>query len=593
LKRSEAVSAGRSPLERRAVFLAAMALPVILGVAAQFRGYAGPDTGYLLDEAGRVLRGDRPYLDLVDMNPPMTLALNLAAVLLAWRTGISEILAYQLGSTAVLLAALLLAVWVLRRLLPDEVAHRRAIALLLAFALFALPGQDFGEREHLLLALVVPYVLLAAARAMGRRIPVVEALLIGLLAGIAFAFKPHFVLLWLAVEGYLRLTRRVTQVTLLPETAAIGGFLALYAVAILLWMPGYLHLVRLLAGPYTQFLHVPFWELLVRGPGALLTVLALLAFAALRRHARHPEILAAFALGALVCLVAGAAQRKGFGYHFYPAFALATVVLGLLVIDGGELVRDRVGRIYRVVATASFITVVLVGCIRIAGTTIHPTRDLEQQHMERLLPVVRARAAGEAVYVMSYNISSAFPLINYAGASSASRFPQLWMLPAAYMDQLKGSAPLRYRAPGEMSASERYLNQAVFEDLRDRRPKLLLILQHARDLPANGFRRLDYVAYFSRDPRIANILQRYQLAADLGDFVVYERIPDGTARSARAPGVQAGTRDLVPHGQASGARNAIGEPGFLLALLVFVVGAVFAVIAEKGRATAHVGPGSA
>ncbi len=572
MKRSEA-----------AVFLAAMALPVILGVAALFRGYAGPDTGYLLDEAARVLRGDRPYVDLVDMNPPMTLALNLAAVLLAWRTGISEILAYQLGSTAVLLAALLLALWVLRRLLPDEPVPRRAIALLLTFTLFALPGRDFGEREHLLLALVVPYVLLAAARAMGRRVPAGEALLIGLLAGSAFAFKPHFVLLWLAVEGYLRLTRRVTRVTLLPETAAIGGFLALYAVAILLWMPGYLHLVRLLAGPYTQFLHVPFWELLVRGPGALLTVLALLAFAALRRHARHPEILAAFALGALVCLVAGAAQRKGFGYHFYPAFALATVVLGLLVIDGGELLRDRVGRIYRVVATASFITVVLVGCVRIAGATIRPMRDLEQQHMERLLPVVRARAAGEAVYVMSYNISSAFPLINYAGAYSASRFPQLWMLPAAYMDQLKGSAPLRYRAPGEMSPSERYLNQAVFEDLRDRRPKLLLILQHARDLPANGFRRLDYVAYFSRDPRIATILQQYQLVADLGDFVVYERIPAGAARSARAPGVQAGTRDIVPHRQQAGARGGMGEPGFLLALLAFVAGAIFATIMEKGR----------
>jgi hypothetical protein len=593
LKRSEAVSAGRSPLRRRAVFLVAMALPVILGVAAQFRGYAGPDTGFLLDEAARVLRGDRPYVDLVDMNPPMTLALNLAAVQLAWRTGISEILAYQLGCTAALLAALLLAVWMLRRLLPDELVLRRAIAVLLAFALFALAGRDFGEREHLLLALVVPYVLLTAARAVGRKIPSAEALLIGLLAGSAFALKPHFVLLWLAFEGYLRLTRRVPRGPLLPETMAIAGFLALYALAILLWLPGYPQLIRLLAGPYTQFLHVPFWQLLVRGPGALFTVLALLAFAALRRHARHPEILDAFALGAAVCLVAGAAQRKGFGYHFYPSFALATMVLGLLVLDGGELVRDWVGRVYRVIATASFSTVVLVGCVRVAGATIRPTLDLEQQHMERLLPMVRARAAGEGVYVMSYNISSAYPLINYAGAHSASRFAQLWMLPAAYMDQLEGSAPLRYRAPGEMGASERYLNQAVLEDLRDRRPKLLVVLRHARDLPVNGFRRLDYVGYFSRDPRIASILQRYQLAADLGDFLVYERILEGTARSGPAPGVQAGTRDIVPYRQEAGANDGIGVPDFVLVLLAFGVSAIFATFMEKSRMSARVAPESA
>ena len=35
-------------------------------------------------------------------------------------------------------------------------ALRRALILLLAFALFPLAGQDFGEREHLVLALVVP-----------------------------------------------------------------------------------------------------------------------------------------------------------------------------------------------------------------------------------------------------------------------------------------------------------------------------------------------------------------------------------------------------------------------------------------------------
>ena len=569
-----------------------MALLVTLGLAAQLRSYAGPDTGFLLDEAARALRGDRPYVDLVDMNPPMTLAVNMAAVLLAWRTGISEILAYRLGCTAALLAALLLAVWLLRRLLPEEPVLRRVTALLLGFTLFTLAGQDFGEREHLVLALVVPYVLLAAARALGRKISTGEALLIGLLAGTAFALKPHFVLLWLAVEGYLRLTRRVPWGPLLPETVTIAGFLTLYALAILLWVPGYPQLVRLLAGPYTQFLHVPFGELLVRGPGALYTVFALLAFAALRRHARHPEILGAFALGALTCLVAAAAQRKGFGYHFYPSFALATVVLGLLALDGRELLRDWVGKVYRVIATSALVTVVLVGCVRSAATTIRPTRDLEQQHMELLVPVVRARAAGEGVYVMSYNISSAYPLINHAGAHSASRFPQLWMLPAAYMDQLKGSAPMRYRAPGEMSASERYLNQGVLEDLRDRRPKLLLILAHARDLPANGFRRLDYVAYFSRDPRIAEIFDRYQLVADVGGHLVYERIADGAERAGPPPSVQPGTRDVV-HGPNVGSVPArIRDPGFQLALLAFVASAILASMAEKGRASARVTPGS-
>jgi hypothetical protein len=578
---------------RRAVFLSAIGFLVGLGLAAQFRSYAGPDTGFLLDEAARVLDGARLYVDLVEMNPPLIVVLNMVAVLLARRFGLPEILVYRLGCTAVLLALLLLAAWVLRRLLPAQLALRRALVLLLTFSLFNLAGQDFGEREHLLLALIVPYLLLAAARAVGRDIPRAGGLLIGLLAGSAFALKPQFVLLWLAVEGYLRLSRRVAWRTVLPETATIAGFLALYGLVIVLWVPGYLQLVRLLAGPYLQFLYVPFWQLLVRGPGALLTVFALLAFAALRRQGRHPELVDVFALGALVCLVAGAAQQKGFSYHFYPSLALATVVLGVIAWDAGEAPRSWVVSVYRVAAVSVLATVVVVICVQNVAFTIQPPHDSEQVQMERLLPVVRARGAGEGVYVMSYNISSAYPLINYAGARSASRFAQLWIVAAAYMKQLKDSRPLRYRSPAEMSPSERYLNQAVLEDLRDQRPKLLVILQHARDLPANGLRRLDYVAYFSRDPRIASTLERYQLIADTGDFEVYERIADGTTRVGRAPSVQPATRDIVPGRHTGGVHVRIGNPGILIALLAFVISAICASIAEKARVSPRVAPGSA
>jgi hypothetical protein len=144
-----------------------------------------------------------------------------------------------------------------------------------------------------------------------------------------------------------------------------------------------------------------------------------------------------------------------------------------------------------------------------------------------------------------------------------------------------------------MSPSERYLNQAVFEDLRDQRPKLLVVLQHARDLPANGFRRLDYVAYFSRDPRIASVLDRYEWVADLGDFVVYQRIAEGAVRSGPPPSVQPGTRDIVPAPQAAGLHLRGSDPGFLLALLAFVVSAIFASGAEKARAAGQVAPESA
>jgi hypothetical protein len=589
----EAAGAARRPLlESRGVFLATTGLLIVLGLAAEFRSYPGADTGFLLDEAARVLGGARLYADLVEMNPPLIVGLNMLAVLCARTLGISEILTYRLGCIAALLATVALAVWLLRRLLPDELVLRRGITLLLVFVLFNLPGPDFGEREHLLLMLGLPYLLLAAARATGREIPTPQAVLIGLLAAAGLSLKPHFVLLWLAMEGYLRLTRRVAPRAVTPETGAIAAFLGLYGIGMLVWAPEYLGLVRLLAGPYTRFLYDPFWHLLLTGRGALLTLFAILTFFALRRDARHPGLLDVFALGALVSLLAGAAQQKELRYHFYPSLALALVLLGMVARDTGGAPRNWVRSVYRIVTVSILATAVVVVFAQNVASVMLLSRGVEQVQLERVLPVVRALAAGQSVYVMSYHIGSAYPLINYSGARSASRFPQLWILPAAYTDELAGSGPLRYHAPDEMSPSERYLNQAVFEDLRDQRPKVLVVLKHARDLPINGFRRLDYVAYFRRDPRIATLLDRYQFAADLGDFLVYERIPEAQERAESPPTVQPATRDIVHAGPAGGAHVRVRDPAFALGLLAFVISAILASVAEKGRASAPTTPES-
>jgi hypothetical protein len=101
------------------------------------------------------------------------------------------------------------------------------------------------------------------------------------------------------------------------------------------------------------------------------------------------------------------------------------------------------------------------------------------------------------------------------------------------------------------------------------------------------------VAYFRRDPRIAGLLDRYQFRADLGDFLVYERIPEAQARAESPPTVQPATRDIVQAGSAGGAHARIRDTVFALALLVFVVSAIIASVAEKGRASAPATPESA
>jgi hypothetical protein len=107
----------------------------------------------------------------------------------------------------------------------------------------------------------------------------------------------------------------------------------------------------------------------------------------------------------------------------------------------------------------------------------------------------------------------------------------------------------------------------VLADL-ERRPKLLLVFRPARDLPVNGYRRLDYVAYFSRDPEIGKILRDYQLMAQTRDYLVYEWTP-AAQRTGPAPAVAAATSDVVVTREAGGSLR-LGDPRLLVAVLTFL-----------------------
>ena len=573
--------ARQSLLERRSFFIFVLALLLGTTLVAEFRSYARPDTGFLLEAAGRVLDGGRLYVDVVEINPPLIVALNALAVLFARTLGLPEILVYRLGFTAIVLGALWLSARLLRRLLPGHDGLRHVLVLFLAFVLFPLAGPDYGEREHLVLALLVPYLLLTTARNLGHEVTRVEGIVLGLVAGLAFALKPHFLVLWFLVEAFLRGTGRVAPRALLPETLSIAVFLVAYGALIAALTPEYFEVVRLLAGSYSRFLYDPFLHLLVTGPGAVLAIFALLTFAALWRHARHPELWRSIALATVACLIAGAAQQKGLRYHFYPAFALATVMLGLIVFDCTHPVGSRVRLVYRSLAVGVLAAIVAVVCLGQATAAAGWVRDPGRDHFEEMVGLVRARAEGAGVFVMSYHIRSAYPLITYSDVRSASRFPHLWILAAEYLDELKSDRPLRYREEREMSASERYLNRSVLEDLRQR-PKLLIVLQHARDLSVNGYRRLDYVAYFSRDPRITQVFQEYQLIAEMGDYMVYEWVPVGARRTGARPTVIPGTHDIVLTKE-GGAQLRFGDSSFAVAVLTFLFSLTAVGLSERGR----------
>jgi len=458
------------------------------------------------------------------------------ATWLARTAGVQGLLLVQLATTLVLGGVLLFVRRLLARyVLPDRAAARRYVLLALCFVLFPLPLQDFGQREHLVLAMLLPGLVITIGRPGSARIHSADAVVSGVLSGLALAIKPYFVLAWLAVEGWRRLADRRRRWELTPEVGAGLATAAAYVVAVVVLTPDYLPLVARLRPAYLNYLRVPALNLVLLGPGAAVLMFVLLAVAAVRRSpgAAARGILG---IGALACFIVEVAQQKGLRYEFFPSFALSVLVLGAVAaLPTGPLRLS--GRLYVRLSRCLLAAI----CVVTIGSRLRDADGGDQAYQERragfldLVQMVRARAGREPIGMLSYYMGSAFPLVNYAGVGLASRFPCLWILPATYDAELWGGEPVRYHAPPEMRPAERMLNSAVAEDLLGARPRLLVILRPLPDERRYGYRRLNYLAYFARQPGLARLFAQYQLVATQGEYDIYQRVGPGQARAGPPP----------------------------------------------------------
>jgi hypothetical protein len=184
-------------------------LLLILVPAGWAIGYLYPpinhDVGCLLEIAHRWVGGERLYVDIIDVNLPLVIALHAipelasrATPFLGWTAMTWLTICFFIAIAASFLAS--------RRLVHvvPSLAHPLTEAVVpptLLFLFIVLPNENFGQREHLLMIAMAPYVLLASARAEGAegRLSRLFIWSVAICAGVALAQKPHFMLIPLAV----------------------------------------------------------------------------------------------------------------------------------------------------------------------------------------------------------------------------------------------------------------------------------------------------------------------------------------------------------------------------------------------------------
>ncbi len=484
------------------------------GLAAQLMSMLHHDPSWYLIAGAQYLEGGILYRDVfVDVNPPLGLFLTLPPVILARFLDVFPVPVFVVY-VYLLIALSLAAAW---RLLDGPPVLRRGLFIAAAAVLILSPAGDFGQREHFLTILILPYLFLSALDPARKRIPWMAALILGLAAGAGFALKPHYLLIPLALEVY-RLTsvRRLASLWR-PEVLGLGLALLGYGGVLIFVTPDYLtRIVPYAMEVYNQAYANPLYINLFRLETFLLPLGCAIQIATRRRQAapRYGDV---FLIASACLFVAYLVQGKGWDYHLYPASAC--LVLGYVSIclnamqrqNGAASPSGKGGLSHGAALAALAVAAVLVG---------HDVTKFgyKNRFTEIMTPYAARYAGGGSIAVMSANLWAGFPLVNNSRLGWSSRFAALWLLP--------GAQQRRHADDGAdlalLDEMEAFTRDAVVADFTAAMPDLVFV--DDRDMkPYFGGLSFDYLEFFGQDRRFARIWPDYVWVEKVVGFDIYRR----------------------------------------------------------------------
>jgi hypothetical protein len=519
----------------RVILLLCLGLAV-LSVVGELRAPLNADAAWLVYSAGRLLRGQLLYVDILEINPPLIVWLNLPAAYLSHALQLPDTLVVRLG-LLLLMTGSVAVCWSLVRRLPGISSVGAGIAALaVVFVLLPLVGGIFGQREHIALALSLPLVAATALRCPGVPLRKGFAYLLGLAAGLAFAIKPHYGVVWLLLLAYRTWAGRGRVGVLCPEDLAIMSVFVYYGVAIVVLTPNFLPMAQGSALDYLAFGSHSLDYILLDDSPAIWYYVALSAWLLLGRAPRADVLGGSLAAAGAGFLVAVALQHKGWSYHFYPVngcaflLALRTLTLGPPVNESGpvlvRLIRGVAVGIYAIIV-ALFVIVQLRGAAERAWGAPTPRQALQLAAREA---VGRQTGAG-SILVISSQLRDGWPLVNDSGLECRASYSVMWFPLVYYRSYAGSSRETRYRSYDQMSPNERVAFDRVIVDFVVHQPDLLVLespsLNQRRTRFPGGF---DYLKYFGQDPLFAKTAARYAQVADVEGLTVLRRQGPPTAR---------------------------------------------------------------
>lgn len=454
------------------IWIAVVAVGVAL--ALQVPRYPNHDVAFLTWLANFVMGPGQFGVEVLELNPPLSFIIYIPAA------AVSHLVGYDWAIKGWISIIFIFSIAMAWQASPREYRIPVCVTLGLFFAL-AFP-REFGQREQISLLLCAPYV----TGHMKRRW---LGVLSGLMAGVGFALKPHFLVALVLVFLIHRKVRTEEWVIAATGTA--------YAFALVLFFRPYLFEVMPLASStYWGVSAALGSERRIIELGALLS-LGFIGWCSDRK----PLVLRFLAAGVGFAIAAGL-QNKFFPYHFVPGWGFLMLAIAAQAAEGSKFSR------YSAFALLGF------GLVPLYLTTM-VWLDSSRIRSIEIKSLVRAIDGSRSFTVFAVHPYPAFPSALYTSSSYVGFSNSHWVLPAV----AKG---ITGQSDEPTDVAKYWAVQQALIELR-RSPEIVVVDPDWRRHTGLRSEAFDGLDWLRNDAEFDALWREYEPVGSAGRFLLYRR----------------------------------------------------------------------
>ncbi len=483
---------------------AAGALIMALIAVANIKGYLNPDSAWLLSAAERWLSGEKLYEEVIESNPPLVVYISALPVLLAQYLDVSPVEGFVYFVTALALVSFAACC---------HITKDNWLRFWVFLSFFIIPAVNFGQREHLFLIFFIPYFLnFVEGKKQGFLVPAVAAL--------GIALKPYFIIFWAVLVITKTITTRKWKTIFEPGNFIIGLLLVAYASYVLFFEQDYIARILPWMLRYYGAFALPLADVLDELTVSLVAFIpaAIVYIVACVKEKSWPSAGFFYSISAMAAaFVVAMIQLKGWPNHVYPLVCFGAMLI-IVIFSHCWKKRKELWN-----ATAAWLSgVFLAGLIATAvyGNYSVYTRE-KAEDLTEIIQVMDYYAAGNYVYIASFNLPDSYPALLYSQAKSSSRYAHFWMLPGIYLDKIKDGGEIEYNQPGERSDDETLVIAQILGDI-SYKPPMLIIVTNREFVNREGKKfRFDFINYLSQEPEFVRLFANYERIKKIGNQEIY------------------------------------------------------------------------